>query len=281
MKPNLAVAAGMNVAYVKLTERRQINLSRVGEDAGFGPVPGNPEGAVEVEGDTVGYGYNLGTVITPSDRWQLGLTYRSSVRADLKDAHADFAIPVAAFAPFFPDGDAEAEITLPPTVRAGALFRPTPKWNIEANAVWTGWSTIDQLVLKFDQALPPPGTDTTALLWDDAMAYGVGTQYEWSKFVVRGGYTLDYSPIPDSTASPILPDGTRHWFSAGAGYRAARWTVDLGYHLILFERVKDNQYGSNFSSTGAPPAIPAIDARANGRYETVVHSLVLSVVFKY
>ncbi len=279
--PNLAVAAGMNVAYVKFTERRQINLSRVGEDTGVGPVPGNPEGAVEVEGDTVGYGYNLGALVTPSERWQLGLTYRSSVRADINDAHADFTIPVAPFAPFFPDGGAEAVITLPPTVRAGALFRPTRRWNIEANAIWTGWSTIDQLVLKFDQGLPPPGTDTTVLQWDDAMAYGVGTQYEWSKFVVRGGYTLDYSPIPDSTVSPILPDGTRHWFSAGAGYRASRWTLDLGYHLILFKRTKDNQYGSNFSSTGAPPTIPAIDARANGTYETVVHSVVLSVRYRF
>ncbi|MEW6682403.1 MAG: outer membrane protein transport protein [Nitrospirota bacterium] len=281
INPKAAVAGGVNVAYVKLTERRQINLSRVGEDAGFGPVPGNPEGAVEVEGDAVGFGYNLGTTIAPNDRWQIGLTYRSEVRADLNDLEADFTIPSGPFTPFFPDGEAETTITLPPSVRAGVLFRPIPQWNIEGEAIWTGWSTIDQLVIRFDEGLPPPGTDTTLLLWDDAMAYGVGTQYEWSNFAVRGGYTLDYSPIPDNTVSPILPDGTRHWFSAGAGYKASRWSADLGYHLILFQRVKDNQYGSNFSSAGSPPAIPAIDARANGTYRTVVHSVVLSVRFSF
>lgn len=272
-RSNLAVAAGLNVAYVKFTERRQINLSQV--------IPGNPEGAVEVEGDTVGYGYNLGATITPSNQWQLGLTYRSKVRADINDAHADFTIPPGPLTPSFPDGEAETRITLPPSVRAGVLFRPTPRWNVEADATWTDWSTIDQLVVKFDQGLPPPGSDTTLLLWDDAMAYGVGTQYQWADFALRGGYTLDYSPIPDSTASPILPDGTRHWFSAGAGYKASQWSVDLGYHLILFHRVKDNQYGSNFSSTGAPPAIPAIDARANGTYRTNVHVVVLSAVRRF
>ncbi len=282
MSPTVAVAAGMNVAYVKLTERRQINLSRVGEDAGFGPVPGNPEGAVEVEGDTVGLGYNLGTMIAPSDKWQIGLAYRSEVRADINDAQADFTIPAGPFTPFFPDGQAETTVTLPPSVRAGVLFRPTPQWNIEGEAIWTGWSTIDQLVIKFDPPPAPPAVppDTTPLLWDDAMAYGVGTQYEWSKFVVRGGYTLDYSPIPDSTVSPILPDGTRQWFSAGAGYKGSGWGADLGYHLILFHRVKDNQFGSNFSSAGAP-GIPAIDARANGTYRTVVHSVVLSVRYSF
>lgn len=278
MTPSVAVAAGANVAYVKLTERRQINLSRVGEDAGFGPLPGNPEGAVEVEGDTVGLGYNLGTTIAPNDQWLIGLTYRSATRADFNDAQADFTIPAGPLAAFFPDGGAETTVTLPPVARAGVLFRPTPAWNIEAEAIWTGWSTIDQLVVKFDQPLP---TDTTDLFWNDAMAYGVGTEYKWSNFAVRGGYTLDYSPIPDSTISPILPDGTRHWFSAGAGYKASAWGVDLGYQLILFERVKDNQFGSNFSSTGSPPVISAIDARANGTYDTVVHVVVLSAVFRF
>jgi long-chain fatty acid transport protein len=277
VRPNVALAAGMNVAYVKLTERRQINLSQVSEDAGFGPVAGNPEGAIEVEGDTVGFGYNLGAIITPVEQWQLGITYRSLVRADINDAHADFTIPSGPLASFFPDGGAEAMITLPPTVRAGVLFRPTPQWNIEGEAIWTGWSTVDQLVVKFDQGLPPPGTDTTPLLWDDAMAYGVGAQYEWSDFALRGGYTLDYSPIPEGTVSPILPDGTRHWFSTGVGYKGSRWSTDLGYHLILFHRVKNNQFGSDFSSTGTPPVIPAIDAQANGTYRTVVHSLVISV----
>jgi len=279
--PGLAVAGGLNFASVKLTERRQINLSNVGENplVGVGPLPGNPEGSVELEGDASGLGYNLGALVVPSDRWQLGLSFRSRVHAEMKNGHADFTIPFAPFAPLFPDGGVRTELDLPPSLRAGVLFRPTPQWNIEGDATWTGWSSLDQMVVTFDQPSPPP--DTTSFLWDDVMAYSIGAQYRPSTIALRGGYTLDFSPIPDDTIGPILPDGNRHWFSFGVGYEGPRWSTDLGYHLILFRRLKDNQFGDSFSSAGAPPAIPSIDARANGKYRTVVHSVVLSAVYRF
>jgi long-chain fatty acid transport protein len=270
------VAAGIDIAYVSLKQRRQINLSRVGEDSGFGPIPGNPEGSVELEGEATAVGSNLGILISPTDRWQFGISLRSRLHAEEENGRADFTIPVPAFQPFFPDGWVRTEVDLPPVLRAGILARPLPQWNIEFDAVWTGWSTIDQLVVEFEQGLPV-ARDTTEFLWDDSFTYNLGTEYRWSDFAFRGGYTLDLSPIPDSTISPILPDGTRQWFSLGIGYGALPWKLDFAYTIILINRLKENDFGGQYSSAGSPPVIPAIDARANGEYSTNTHLVGFSV----
>jgi long-chain fatty acid transport protein len=116
------------------------------------------------------------------------------------------------------------------------LVRPIQEWNIEVDAVWTGWSSIDTVVVAFDNGLPPDSTDFS---WDNSMTYNIGTEYHLSApVVIRAGYSYDTTPVPSQTVSPILPDGDRQWFSL-------RWLscprgVDLGYHLIRLEREKNS-----------------------------------------
>lgn len=271
----LSLATGLNLAYVTVKQRRQINLSRVGEDIGIGPLPGNPEGSVSLDGSTTAVGFNAGVLIGPSELWRVGLNFRSRIHAEINDGHADFDIPVPAFQPAFPDGRVQTEVDLPPVLGAGILLRPRPNWNLEFDAVWTGWKTIDQLVVSFEQGLPVP-SETTDFLWDNSMAYSIGTEYHWAPYVFRAGYTYDFTPVPDETVSPIIPDGNRQFFSVGAGVLGELWDLDFAYQLLLFERVKNNIAGDGFSSVGGP-GIPAIDARANGRYESYSHTLVLSL----
>src|SRR3989344_910140 len=268
--PWLSIAGGLDIAHVTLRQRRQINLSRVGENAGLVPLSGNPEGSVELSGDATSVGSNVGLLITPSDRWQIGASLRSRLHAEENNGHADFTIPVPALQPFFPDGKVRTEIDLPPVLRTGVLVRPLPQWNVELDVIWTGWSTIDRLVVEFAPGLAMP-RGTTDFSWENSLTYNLGTEYRWPSFALRGGYTFDYSPIPDDTISPLLPDGTRHWFSLGIGYNPPRWNIDLAYTLILIRRLKENNFGEQYSSSGAPPAILPIDARANGGYRNFTH----------
>jgi long-chain fatty acid transport protein len=146
-------------------------------------------------------------------------------------------------------------------------------WNVEFDAVWTGWSTIDRLTVEFANGRP---TDTTVFLWENAMAYSLGTEYRWASFRMRGGYTYDVTPIPDGTVSPLLPDGNRQWWSVGVGTTGERWSLDAAYQLILFDRVKANTFGSGFSST-----VPPIDARANGHYWSHAHVVGVSAGYQF
>jgi long-chain fatty acid transport protein len=276
----LSIAGGPDIAQVSIEQRRQINMSRVSEDLGMGPLPGNPEGRVSLEGDAQAFGYHLSALVEPSDVWQMGVTFRSRLHAEVNDGHAHFEIPVPAFQPAFPDGTARTEVDLPPAVGVGVLMRPRPEWNVEADANWTGWSTVDRLVVRFDQGLPV-SSETTDFLWRNSWSYSVGTEYNWTPYVLRAGYTFDRTPIPDATVTPVIADGNRQYFSLGAGVKRSTWDLNFGYQLLLFRRTKDNAMGAAYSSSGSPPGTPAINAEADGLYKTYSHTIVFSLTRRF
>jgi long-chain fatty acid transport protein len=261
----LTTAAGLQYFYVKLAERRAINLATI--------VPGAGEGTVSLSGDARALGFTGGVLVAPSPRWQVGVSYRSRVNAEVKQGWADFSVPTL-FAPSFPDGAIRTELTLPPSLRTGLLLRPLPDWNIEVDATWTGWSTVDRLEVQFAEGLPP---DVTTLGWHDAMTYSIGIDHQLSSAVrLRGGYLYDLSPIPDEQATPLIPDADRQGVSMGVGVEANRWTFDAGYQFLLFDRIKENSVGSSANST-----VPPIDARANGRYRSAAHVLGVSMGYTF
>lgn len=258
-------AVGIQYFQVKLSERRALNLATI--------VPGAGEGAVSVSGDARALGFTGGLLIAPSSRWQVGVSYRSRVNAKVKHGWADFSVP-ASFASSFPDGAIRTELTLPPSLRTGLLFRPQPDWNIEVDATWTGWSTVDRLEIQFTGG---PPSDVTTFGWHDTMTYSIGIERRITPSVrLRGGYLYDLSPIPDQQATPLIPDADRQGVSAGIGVATTGWTLDVGYQFLLFERMKENSVGSDSNS-----AVPLIDARANGRYRSTAHVLGVSVGYGF
>jgi long-chain fatty acid transport protein len=259
--PWLMVGGGVHYSSVKLQERRALNLA---------PFPA--EGVVSLRGDGRALGYNGGLLVTPSPRWQFGASYRSRTNVEVNDGQADFTVPPP-FATTLTDGPVRTELTLPPSVRTGVLFRPTPDWSVELDVTWTGWSTIDRLEIQFANGLP---SDVTTLGWRDAMAYSLGVEYRYSpSLCLRGGYIYDLTPIPDEKANPLIPDADRHGVSVGVGMSSERWTLDVGYQLLVFRRVKENDFGDRFSST-----VPPVDARANGLYRSNAHVIGVSVGYR-
>lgn len=252
----VTAAIGLQYVNVKVAERRALNLPAI--------VPTSPEGIVSLSGETHALGYNVAVLVVPSARWQLGVSYRSRVHAEVNDGRADFTIP-AVFPGSIPDSAIRTAVTLPPSVRTGLLIRPTSRWNMEVDATWTGWSTIDRLEIQFADGRSP---EVTTFGWRDAMTYSVGTEFSVTPSVrVRGGVLYDSSPIPDAYATPLIPDADRRGASVGVGVLSKHWTIDAGYQFLLFERMKENEVGSP-------------NPRANGRYRSHAHVLGVSVGYR-
>jgi len=127
--------------------------------AAAGLTPQAADGRVAVEGDDWSVGWNAGLAWTPHEDWMLGFHYRSGVDHELSGA-ADFEAPAAA-APLlasgaFDDTGASAALDLPASTEIGARWSATSRLDLYANAMWVQWSSIERLLIDYDNPAQAP-----------------------------------------------------------------------------------------------------------------------------
>jgi long-chain fatty acid transport protein len=228
--PRLSIAAGINYVYSDFKIRRFIDVNQaIGIPLGF------YMGKVTLDGCDDSWGYNLGLLFHMSDRWTLGIAYRSKVNLEL-DGHANFSLsPV--LQRLFPQTDISPRIELPPIVSTQISAQLFEKWTFATGILWTGWSSFDELVPNFsNDFLIPSSMKSVPQNWRDVFAFHLGAQYQYNPtWVFRGGYIFDQTPVPESTLSPMVPDADGHLLSLGVGYAKNKLAVDMSSMVLFFE----------------------------------------------
>ncbi|MBN2083974.1 MAG: protein kinase [Anaerolineales bacterium] len=109
------------------------------------------------------------------------------------------------------------------------------------------------------------------------IALGVGADYRAHDAVsLSAGYLHSGNPVPDGTFEPAIPDTDIHIFNAGAVLRHKAISVGIAYgYQLSEERVKENSIDDNPFDGVFHPA-----TSANGRYDTGIHVLGISVTFR-
>ncbi len=97
----------------------------------------SPADFFDFYGDGFSYGFNAGILWQPLEQWSFGANYRSTSTMKY-EGHSTYNVPMA---PAF-QTPTTAEIQYPEIVSGGISFRPTPKWNIEADVDWTDWNSV-------------------------------------------------------------------------------------------------------------------------------------------
>ena len=198
------------------------------------PQAPNPDGFAEVDADDWAFGFNLGALWTPTDGTRLGLAYRSQVDHALRgDARFSAGLP-------FPDTTARAEIRTPRSVSLGVSQEVGARWTLLGEAQWTDWSTFERLVVDFGN--PGPPNDLTRQDWRDGWFASLGARYQATgALAVSAGAAYDWSPVPDDTLTPRIPDADRAWLSLGLNWTPESWVrLKLGYaHLFMPARTID------------------------------------------
>jgi long-chain fatty acid transport protein len=260
-KGNLAVSVGFNALRADLELKKKLPLSPF------------PDGESKLTDDTWGYGYNLGLLYQVNDSWQLGLSYRSKIKLSFDDGDADFDVS-APLKSAFPDTEGTGDLDLPPSLTAGISFKPDNKWALEFDVSWIGWSTYDEIKIKFKDPVNGQYSSVQPKKWEDVFSYRFGVRYRMSdRYTFRAGYIFDKAPVPDSTLDPVLPDGDRHAYTAGLDWKLWDKTVlGVAYSFVYGkERHKDNEI---------MPYLPE-HLRANGYYRQRIHALALSFYHKF
>jgi long-chain fatty acid transport protein len=210
------------------------------------------DGRVQVKGDDVGYGYNIGLMVQATETTNLGLTYHSKVTYKL-DGHTEIAPGAGVPAQVLGAGRYDAKLSLdtPESVDFSVTQKLTDDWKLYAGSTWTRWSRLKDItvensgVTRAGGALAPQlaSTITEEQNWHDTWAYAIGTSYQLNKqWVLRTGLTWDQSPTNNTDRSPRIPTGDRTIFSIGAGWSPTDdLTVDLAYSYLDEEKVSVNR----------------------------------------
>lgn len=228
---NLSLAAGISLVQGNVQMEKSIVFT-----------PRNVFGESSLEADAMGYGYNLGLQYKPFKRMSMGIHYRSSVDLDFKDGTAKFTFPdnlsdvvtqeVNALFPASTGGS--SELTLPYQLAVGLAYQFTENLRAEVNYLKIGWSRYDKLVVTFDDPVAGQTESTTEKNYQDSYSIRFGLNYQIDEaLVVRAGYSKDEYSVPKAYLEPTLPEGNRHNYSIGLGYKVAGFSIDGFYHVLL------------------------------------------------
>ena len=229
---SLSLAVGAEVMWFDFQQEKAINT--------WAPGVREMDIDAELDGDSFGFGGNIALHYKPSDTWAFGLTYKSRVRQSIS-GDAKFSRQPAVPLPdtFFEDTSASGTITLPDSLGFGVMFRPFEKLTLEGNAIYTFWSTYDELKINFGDPLNPldPDSDVTQAdkKWKDVWRFQFGAEYDLTELIdLRLGYVYDQIPDRDRYADYMTPTSHRHIINTGIGFSWEKLSLDLSYSYLWF-----------------------------------------------
>lgn len=194
--------------------------------AGHPRVPGYLD--ISMGGDSWGAGVAVGARYQFNDWLSAGASYRSEVQQNVEgDISADAGnVRVR-------DTSASGKITLPEQLGFGINIKPTDKLSVEVGATWIGWSSYNELAVKFEGGPYVKKSD-----YKDTWRYNIGAEYNVNEnWDVRASYIYDNSPLNSDSLSYMVPANDRQLFGIGAGWHNDNWSVDASYtYLLMSER---------------------------------------------
>jgi len=235
IEDRLAVGLGLDVRFSRFSHQQRLQAEP-------NPFPAPTDVAeLTIDGATdTGVGFNVGLLASPSESVSIGLTYRHKVTAEY-DGTADFsqiltgetAVDDAVRASLPPRQPVVVQHAFPSSFGGGIAYKARD-WTLEADVVWTFWSSFDTVTLVYPSG-EGPSTTTLPQTYENTIAGRLGFEYLITEtWAVRGGYSYDHSPQPTETLSPFLHDEDRHGFGLGGTYRYENLRLDLFGRYLLF-----------------------------------------------
>jgi len=208
----------------------------------------------------------------------VGFNYRSAVRLPFKGSvnveNISGPVMLAVFggSRHF-TSSLTSDITLPPQITLAYKYQITPAWDVETDFGITGWSQFDRREFNF-------GSPNAVLMgltpinegFHDVFSFSLGSDWDMNKYVtLRGGYFFFQGPARDGHFGPVIPDANKHSFSVGVGLNYKQLTLDLMYHIEIYEK-------RNINETDAGNNVGVI---AEGEYMSYLNLFSFNVTYRF
>ncbi|MCG8306599.1 MAG: outer membrane protein transport protein [Cytophagales bacterium] len=252
-----SLGAGLDITIGSVELTRTILLDGRSSSDGHG------EGSVTLEGNaTTAFGFNIGVLYRPTDKLDVGLSYRSEVTMKLEDGTADFVVP-SSLAPLFPSGNTfNAQLPLPSVTTVGLSYRINENLEIGTQFDWVGWSAYKSLDFDFKQNTPLLEDTSSPRNYDDSWVLHLGGEYAFETGLqLRAGVYYDKTPVQDGYMTAETPDNNRIGLTAGLGYGFGDLQLDLSFLYIHSTEREQTQTqaeaaGTYDSETGSRDVLP-------------------------
>ncbi|WP_415037152.1 OmpP1/FadL family transporter [Azonexus sp.] len=249
----LSVGFGVNFAKSEIEFRQHTPISLAGPEA-------------KLKGDDTAWGWNVGVMLQPTEQTRVGLTYRSKIKFDLE---GNLQIPA-----FGRNNDIEASLETPDNFSLAVSHKLNDRWELLADATWTGWSSVGALIPVFADT---KGRATAPLRYnfEDTWRFGLGVKHQLNDaWNLRAGVAYDESPVPDSKHRTMtVPDSDRTWLAFGARWKVNQnASLDFGYARIFF---KDADTARTVTNTTEAVTLQTV----RGKFKT--HANLYSVQLNY
>ena len=234
-----------------------------------------------------GLGFNTGILYRASPKLQFGLSYQSPVDIDLSGS-LDLEIyrpkvgsdtTLNGLTKTYGDDDFSTTLPLAGDFGVGIAVKPVEKLTLTCDVGFSNWSRLEQLDSKdyFVAADTSFEVKDSELLfnWENITKFSVGGEYLFGENLqIRGGYFFETSPIPNSTATLLIPDvGDKNGFSVGLSYRLDSFEFGYNYELVAHGKTEvDGIVDAN--QDGLFDNLP-------GDYKMVVHSSCFSLTYRF
>ncbi|WP_282036338.1 OmpP1/FadL family transporter [Saccharicrinis aurantiacus] len=184
------------------------------------PITGaNGEASTNLNGTATAFGYNLGIFYQASEKFSLGLNYRSEVTMTMESGDATFSNIPNSLMGQFANTTFDSELPLPANLTLGLGYQLGDKLTLAADFQYVFWSTYEELVFEFASETIP--TSINPREYKNTMIYRVGAEYALSdKFDIMAGAYYDQTPIEDHLLNPETPGANKIGLSCGFTFRA-------------------------------------------------------------
>ena len=182
-------------------------------------------GTAIVKGTDNAWGYNLGGLYAVDSNTRIGAAYRSAISYTLTGT-VETALP-------FANGPVSLNVKLPDSFSLSGFHKLNDKWDVMADATWTGWSAFKQVRVVNGAGAAISNTPEN---WKDTVRVSVGATHHYNQqWSARAGLAYDQAPVPDAFRTPRIPDNNRTWLAFGGQYKpSATSAIDFGYaHLFV------------------------------------------------
>jgi long-chain fatty acid transport protein len=261
---HLSIGGGPNFDYLQARLTQNLNIPVLSALTGQNPV-------VNVQGNSLGVGYNLGALYQFDDATRIGLDYHSRIRHNITGSQM-ISIP-GIYSTYSPaavallgaaDSGARTSITLPDSVGLGIYHELTPRWAIMGSVQWTEWSLFNALNIT-----PTNDSGSTVITenWRNTWFVGIGTNYQLTdKLLLQCGVAYDESPVTTTNRTTRIPDADHYNIGFGLQYQLlpnAKFEFSYGH---VFTR------GGGINNSAPGPSI-APSGTIVGRYSDFANSV--------